>query len=403
MARQTRTRPRTTVPLEGAGLRRHLHVEFVRSYKTWFTISGLILLVSAASLVFRGLDLSIDFIGGSSFTLSGVEQEITDEELEDAASEAGAEQARAQIVREGDQVIGAIVVTDAIDPGSPREVAVRDALTAVAGPPAIDITFVGPTWGDHISRTMLQALVVFLVIAVGYISIRLEFKMSIAALIALTHDVLLAAGVYALFGFTVSPATIIAFLTVLGYSMYDTVVVFDRVQENTASLGGPGRRSYGQAVNTAMNDVLWRSVNTTLSSTLPVAGLLFIGSQLLGATTLFDLALALFVGMIAGAYSSLFLAGPILALWKERDPRLATLARHAEIKEREEAEEEPDEEPEEVAEVVAPASDDAPVATEDGPPPTEAPRESKAERAARRRAARGPVQGPGKKPRRKRR
>jgi preprotein translocase subunit SecF len=159
-----------------------------------------------------------------------------------------------------------------------------------------------------------------------YISVRLEPKMAAASVLALAHDVLITIGLYALVGFTVSPATVIAILTILGYSLYDTVVVFDRVKENDPFLGEPGFRTYGQLVNTSMNEVLWRSVNTSVTSLLPVGALLLIGSQLLGATTLQDLALALFIGMAVGIYSSLFVAGPFFAWLKSREPESAKRA-----------------------------------------------------------------------------
>jgi preprotein translocase subunit SecF len=317
-------------------MRRDLHIDFVNRWRTWFAISGTVVLIAIGALILRGgLNLSIEFVGGSSYTLTGVSQDVTEEQLEDAATDAGAEQVRVQVIEDGQQITGAIVATEALEPGGATETAVEDAIRAVAQPDDVEFTFVGPTWGQRISQAMLQALAVFLLVVVLYITVRLEFKMAMVALVALVHDLLFAAGVYALFQFPVSPPTVIAFLTILGYSLYDTVIVFDRVKENTDRLGGPGRRSYGQAVNTSMNDVLWRSVNTTISSALPVAGLLFIGSQLLGATTLFDLALALFIGMITGAYSSLFLAGPMLALWREREPRLAELKRRAELRDEE--------------------------------------------------------------------
>ncbi len=394
---------RGAMPTEGRGFRRHIYIDFVGRHRTWFAVSGAIMLIAIGSLVLRGLDLSIDFVGGTSFTLTEVTEQISGPELEDVARDAGAEEPRAQIVTEGDEVVGAMVTMAGLEPGSQAEIAVEDALVGATGAQEVSVQFVGPTWGDHISNRMVQALVVFLLLAAGYMAVRLEWKMAVIAIVALVHDVLLAAGVYSLFQFNVSPPTVIAFLTILGYSMYDTVIVFDRVDENTKKLGGPGRRSYGQAVNTSMNDVLWRSINTTISSTLPVLGLLVIGSQLLGATTLFDLALALFVGMVAGAFSSLFLAGPLLAIWREREPRLALLAQHAALKDEDAAE----------APVPGQDADAATTATDDGPEERSAPADTgddpveEAEEEGPRPSRRpgrtpGYVRGPGKKPRRKR-
>jgi preprotein translocase SecF subunit len=206
------------------------------------------------------------------------------------------------------------------EPGSPQAVAIEDALAEVASPGELSVSFVGPTWGERITRQALEALLVFLVVVVLYISLRLEFKMAIAAVVALVHDVFITIGLYALVGFNVSPATVIALLTILGYSLYDTVVVFDRIKENSISLGDPGRRTYAELVNGSMNEVLYRSLNTSITSLLPVGALLFLGGQVLGATTLQDLALALFIGMAVGVYSSLFVAGPVLAWWKAREP-----------------------------------------------------------------------------------
>lgn len=353
-------------------MKRHLNFDFIGRRRLWFAISAGVVLVAVLTLVFQGLNLSIDFRGGSSFTVTGVgNDEVTADDLEDAADAAGGEDARAQLIQEGDDIVGAIVQTRPIDPASESERAVSEALRETAQGDDVEVSFVGPTWGERISAKMLQALVVFLVVVVIYISIRLEFKMSIAAIVALVHDLLLTAGVYSLFQFNVSPATVIALLTILGYSLYDTVIVFDRVDETTERLGGPRRRTYGQAVNSAMNDVLWRSINTTITSGLPVAALLFIGAQALGAATLQDLALALFIGMLTGAYSSLFIAGPVLVVAKEREPRMAALAERAERR----------------------GLDDA---------PEEGPSEEAGPTAEERLEPRGHVRGPGRTPRRKR-
>lgn len=301
-------------------------IDFVGNRRRWTAISGALVLVSLLALGVRGLNLSIDFVGGSSFLVNGVSQDVSADDIADAAEAAGAEDVTAQVTRGDDGDIGVIVETAAIEVASDREDAVEQALLEVTGGESVDVTTVGPSWGERISTQALQALAVFLVIVVAYISLRLEPKMAGAAILALVHDVLITVGAYALFGFPVSPSTVIALLTILGYSLYDSVVVFDRVEENAAQLGTLGRRSYGEAVNTSMNEVLWRSLNTSVTSLLPVGALLFLGSQLLGATTLQDLALALFVGMALGSYSSLFVAGPFLAWWKEREPELADAA-----------------------------------------------------------------------------
>jgi preprotein translocase subunit SecF len=306
-------------------------IDFIGNSKRWVAISAALILLSLGGLLIRGLDLSIEFIGGTSFTLQDVDPEITSGDLRTAAEDAGAQDVIAQLQTDGDIAVGAVVRTEALDPGSAEERAVREALieTAAADPDQLSREFVGPAWGQQITRQAIEALVVFLVVITLYISLRLEFKMAIAALVALAHDLVITVGLYALVGFTVSPATVIAILTILGYSLYDTVVVFDRVKENSISLGEPGRRHYAELTNSSLNEVVYRSINTSITSLLPVGALLFIGGQVLGATTLQDLALALFIGMAVGIFSSLFVAGPFFAWWRMRDPDQQKLARKA--------------------------------------------------------------------------
>jgi preprotein translocase subunit SecF len=306
-------------------------IDFVGRTARWALISGVLIALSVGALLVRGLDLSIDFVGGTAFQLTEVRGDVTSQELRDAAADAGAEDIVAQIQTDGDVATGAIVRTEAFEPGSPEADAIEAALVEVAEPGEVSVSFVGPTWGERITRQALEALVVFLVVVVIYISLRLEFKMAIAAVLALVHDLVITIGLYALVGFNVSPATMIALLTILGYSLYDTVVVFDRVKDNSLTLGDPGRRTYPELVNSSMNEVLYRSINTSITSLLPVGALLLLGGQVLGATTLQDLALALFLGMAVGVYSSLFVAGPFLAWWKSKEPdeqrRIAKVAR----------------------------------------------------------------------------
>ena len=183
------------------------------------------------------------------------------------------------------------------------------------------------TWGGDVSRKALTALVVFLVLVSVFLRIRYRWGMVVGALIALLHDLVVTAGIYALVGFEVTPATVIGMLTILGFSLYDTVVVFDKVDENTRPLLSTRAMSYSQATNLAINQTLMRSINTSVISLLPVAALLFVGAGLLGAGTLKDLALVLLIGMAAGAYSSIFLAAPIAADIAERRPEYAELRR----------------------------------------------------------------------------
>jgi len=295
-------------------------VDFVGRRRVWLVLSAVLVAVSALTLVVRGLDLSIDFVGGSSYQLIDVREGLTAQELRGAVERQGVTDVVAQLQTDAEGSVGALVRTEALEPGGPEAQAVETAIVEVAEPAEMTFEFVGPVWGERITRQAVEALVVFLVVVFIYISFRLEYKMAAAAVIALAHDVFITIGLYALVGFNVSPATVIALLTILGYSLYDTVVVFDRVKENRISLGDPGRRTYDELVNGSMNEVLYRSINTSVTSLLPVGGLLLIGARLLGATTLQDLALALFIGMAVGVYSSLFVAGPFLAWWKMREP-----------------------------------------------------------------------------------
>jgi preprotein translocase subunit SecF len=191
---------------------------------------------------------------------------------------------------------------------------------------AVSITTVGPTWGHEVSQKALKALVIFFFILAAYLALRFEWKMSAAAIVAVIHDIIFTVGVYALFQFQVSPATVTAFLTILGFSLYDTVVVFDKVVEFQRSLTATGRSTYAEMVNRSLNAVLMRSVSTSLVAVLPVVSLLVVGSGILGATALEDFALALAAGLFIGSYSSIFVAAPLLAWWKEREPQYRALA-----------------------------------------------------------------------------
>jgi len=294
-------------------------LSIVPNARRWGLVSVVMLAIAVGSLATRGLDLSLDFVGGSSFRVEGIPADVTPDLLRTTVEAAGASEAVAQVSGSGADRAG-IVRTESLDPDGPIARAVREALIARTGVSDVQETFVGPTWGQRITTQSLRALIVFLIVVTLYISVRLDRKMALVALAAMAHDVILTIGLYALAGFTVSPATVIAILTILGYSLYDTVVIFDRVKDNAHTIGQPGRRTVLELVNVSLNEVVWRSVNTTISSIIPVAALLLIGGQVLGATTLQDLALALLIGLIAGAYSSLFVAGPLYAHWKASEP-----------------------------------------------------------------------------------
>jgi preprotein translocase subunit SecF len=225
--------------------------------------------------------------------------------------------------------VSARTVTVTVGTLPPSQVqSVASALAKYAGASVNDvsITTVGPTWGREVSNKALKALIIFFFVLAAYLAIRFEWKMSAAAIVAVIHDIIFTVGVYALFHFQVSPATVTAFLTILGFSLYDTVVVFDKVVEFQRTLTATGRSTYGEMVNRSLNAVLMRSVSTSLVALLPVVSLLVVGSGILGATALEDFALALAAGLFIGSYSSIFVAAPLLAWWKEREPQYRALA-----------------------------------------------------------------------------
>jgi preprotein translocase subunit SecF len=291
----------------------------VANARRFALITLVLVAVSVFSLTSRGIEFSLDFVGGSSFRAEGIDARVTPDLLRTTVEAAGAEQVVAQVSGAGSDR-AAVVRTESLVPDGETATAIRAALRELTGVDDLQESFVGPSWGQRVTQQSLRALVVFLVVVAIYISLRLDRKMAAVAIVTMLHDVLLTIGLYALVGFVVSPATVIALLTILGYSLYDTVVIFDRVKENAHTLGQPGRRTILELVNASLNEVLYRSLNTTISSILPVGALLFIGAQLLGANTLQDLALALFIGLAVGAYSSVFVAGPLYAHWKAAEP-----------------------------------------------------------------------------------
>jgi preprotein translocase subunit SecF len=287
--------------------------------RLWFTISGVLLLISLVSLVVPGLNFGIDFKGGAVFRVQPAKQ-VTEAQVHQAV---GADAEVVQVTE--DTPVQVIVQTEELP--QERIAEIRAELARVTGVQVNDVSTssIGSKWGSTVSRRAIIALLAFLVVVTVYVSLRMEFKMAVAALVALVHDLIITAGIFALARFEVSPASVIALLTILGYSLYDTVVVFDKVRENTGALTSMSRTTYSEATNLAVNQTMMRSLNTSLASLLPIAGLLLVGAFLLGAETLKDLGLALFVGVAAGAYSSIFIAPPIVAAWKEREPRYAQL------------------------------------------------------------------------------
>ena len=301
--------------------------DIVGHSRRWLLITLAVLAISLLALLVRGLNFSIEFTGGSSFVEEGATLDFTAEELEDTLGEFGITDAIVQIVDGG---TGAQISTPAIsDLEGVDDLEVAAAIEEQTGG-EVSVSTIGPRWGQAVTGQAVRALVVFLLLVIAYITLRFEWRMAVAAVVTLAHDVLVTIGLYALVGFTVSPSTVIAILTILGYSLYDTVVVFDRITEDAAKLTSVSTTSYAEVANNALNQVLVRSISTSITSVLPVASLLIIGANLLGAATLSDLALALFIGMTVGTYSSIIIAAPMLVWLKEKDPKFAELKARAE-------------------------------------------------------------------------
>lgn len=305
--------------LGGRLYRGETSLEIIANRKKWYLLSLVFVLLSMFALGFKAVELSIEFKGGSSFTVTAPTGTI--DQAKAAVTRSGyAGELRAQTIGEDKIRIQTGVIEQS------QSNSIQDALAEEFGVTveSIDTQNVGPSWGEEISRKALQGLVAFLVIIMIYLALAFEPKMAIAAIVALIHDVFITVGIYALVGFEVSPSTVIGFLTILGYSLYDTVVVFDKVRENTRAITATGRYTYGQATNLAVNQTIVRSLNTSLIALLPVAAILFVGAGILGAGTLKDLSLAL-IGLIAGTYSSIFIAAPVLVQLREREPAIKAL------------------------------------------------------------------------------
>lgn len=293
-------------------------IEFVGRRKLWFLISTVVILIGMTSLFTRGLNFGIDFEGGSAWEVPAPGVSVA--EARDALRPLGLGDAKIQIV--GDDLLSVQADTE---PGENTEVTAALAELAGVDRSQVNLNEVGPSWGEEITKKARQALIVFLIAITLYITLRFEWKMAVATMAAMFHDILVTVGVYSLSGFEVTPATVIAGLTILGYSIYDGIVVFDKVDENTRGLAASGRMTYGEMVNLSLNQVLMRSLNTGITALLPILSLLIVGGYFLGATTLQDFALALLIGLTASAYSSIFIASPLLAMLKEREPRYASI------------------------------------------------------------------------------
>lgn len=298
-----------------------MEFDFIGKKRIWFTFSTIVILLGVAALIFRGLNFGIEFRGGTLFDLS-LKRGASVKEIRDLLKTLKLEKSIIQPVPTAKNEV--LIRTESLSKESQKNVlGLLDSAWGLRDVRAIQN--VGPGWGAYITEAALLALGLSFVGLLIYISWRFEFKMAAAGVIAFVHDVLVAVGIYALVGREVTPNTVAALLTIFGYSLYDTIVVFHRVIENTPNL--TRQQTYSSMVNSSLNQVLVRNLNTSLTTLLPVIALLSIGGE-----TLKDFAFVLVIGLISGAYSTIFLACPLLAVWKEREPRYKALRKRLEKK-----------------------------------------------------------------------
>jgi preprotein translocase subunit SecF len=313
--------------LGGRLYRGETSIDFIGKRRRWYALSGLVIIISAIALGTSGLKLGIEFKGGASFIVSKSGGTIA--EAQSAIKAAGIT-GETIVQKIGSNKIS--IQTGALSNADSNALQTQLAQSFAVDINTIDTTSIGPSWGKEITHKALYGLFGFIIVVMLYLALAFEPKMAIAAIVAVIHDVFITVGIYALVGFDVTPATVIGFLTILGYSLYDTVVVFDKVRENTRSVTSVGKVTYSEAANLAVNQTLVRSFNTSLIALLPVASILFVGAGLLGAGTLKDLSLALFVGLATGTYSSIFVATPILAQLREREPGMKALTKRVQAR-----------------------------------------------------------------------
>lgn len=293
-------------------------IDFRRVWRVGLTISALLIALSIYGIVGRGVVLGIDFEGGTSWDVPT--ESLSVNGARDALRGVGEGNAKVQAIGRGSsRIIRVQSGTSDVD----KQTEIADALAEAADVRGTDISVstVGPSWGDQVTEKAQRALVLFFIAIALYMAIRLEWKMAVGALVAVVHDLVVSVGFYALLQIEVTPATVIAFLTILGYSLYDTIVVFDRMQENTARISSTSRATYTDTVSLSLNQTLMRSINTTVTSLLPVLAMLVVGASMMGAVSLREFALALAVGLTSGAFSSVMIAAPVVAWIKEREPR----------------------------------------------------------------------------------
>ncbi|QGZ48000.1 protein translocase subunit SecF [Streptomyces sp. QHH-9511] len=304
----------------GARLHRgEVGYDFIGNRKIWYGLSILITITAIVALAVRGLNMGIEFQGGAVFTTP--KSDVSVSQAQEYAEEASGHDAIVQQLGNGSLRIQ----VGGLDTGQSDQVRTELAKDLNVPENKIAAELVGPSWGEQIANKAWTGLAVFMILVVIYLAIAFEWRMAVAALIALIHDITITVGIYSLVGFEVTVGTVIGLLTILGYSLYDTVVVFDSLKEQTKGITKQTRWTYSDMANRSINGTLVRSINTTVVALLPVAGLLFIGGGVLGAGMLNDISLSLFVGLAAGAYSSIFIATPLVADLKEREPAMKAL------------------------------------------------------------------------------
>ena len=294
--------------------------DFLQVSRRVLICSAVAVIICVAALFVRGLNLGIEFEGGGVWE-SPASEAVTTDTIDDAMSDVGMNDARIQRITGGDDIFR---VRGELPSGATAE-SVGSVLAEAAqvDPESVSARTVSPSFGDQVAGKAQRALIVFFILIALYLTLRFEWKMALGALLAVAHDIALTVGIYALFQFEISPATVVAFLTIMGYSLYDTIVVFDRVKDNERSLSLKARMTYSDLANVSLNQVIMRSINTTITSVLPVLSLLVVGSLFMGATSLQEFAIALLIGLIVGSYSSLFVAMPTVAKLKQTEPHWA--------------------------------------------------------------------------------
>ncbi len=297
-------------------------IDFTRWWPRALVLSAVLIVISLGSLFTRGLNMGIDFEGGTAWEVTS---SATVSETREVLEPLGQGSAKIQTVSSAGGNQSVRVQSGEVGPEEQAEV--RQALADMAGVDVseVSVSTVGPSWGAEITRSAVRALIVVLAVLLIYLSLRLQWGMALSAIVSLIHDLVISVGVYSIFQFEVTPGTVVAFLTILGFSIYDTVVVFDKVKENEPKVGLSNRMTYTEMVSLSMNQVLMRSLYTAIASLLPVISVLVVGSMILGAVTLQEFGIALFVGLILGTYSSIYIAAPLLNLIKERQPRFRTV------------------------------------------------------------------------------